>query len=541
MSQTRPAALCGDHAEEEGFAMALTSDIAPAGPSATAPGRDVRVRDLRSALEVIASLGELVRIKEPVDPGYEVPNIIRTFAMQPECPAIFFENLRGYPHVQAVAGVWSGLRRASVLQGLPPNSLQALPIVARALRHPIPPVEVADAPCQENVVTDHIDLAKLVPFTHGALYVEHSYIQPLVISKNPVTGDVNVAVYRGCLQGPDTITVNGRWDRHMGFQLSDAKRAGAPMPVALCLGPDPLWFAAGAARLPYGASEWDLIGALRGEPVELVRAKTIDLLVPARAEIVIEGEIRPPFELGDDGPWPEYMSYLGMNIHPPVMHVTAVTYRSNPITYLYAPVAIPNLLLLPGPLFLLALKNYAGNFVVDATINRQALTEHAIIKVRKSEAHHEGLQFNVALAAFGTMVELDRVTDEDIDIHNLAHVEWAVATRCNPLEQVHILGPGKTHQINPICGARELDGLPLTRGKMIVDATIPWRYKVTEKKPGITFFTRSQWEAVDLTRYLSPEDAARWYHNRVQGLTSAVPPGVNPTLDPAPGAGVMEM
>jgi UbiD family decarboxylase len=508
-----------------------------------AVAESVRVNDFRSALQLIDSIGELVRIKRPVDPTNEIPSLIKTFAVQPETPAMLFENVQGYPGLQAAAGVWSAPRRASLLQNLPLDVQAGARVLADKLRHPVEPVYVSTAPCQENVLTDNIDLQRLVPFTHGALHVDHLYVQPIVISKDPVTGEENTAVYRGCLQGPDTITVNGRWDRHMGFQLANAREANLPMPVALVLGPDPLWFAAAVAKMPYGASEWGLVGALRGEPVEMVRARTVDLMVPANAEIVIEGEIRPPYEMGDDGPWPEYMSYLGMNIHPPIMHVTAVTHRTNPITYMYAPVAIPNMVLIGGPLFLLALRGFAGSFVQDVTVSRTALTEHAIIKVRKSDAHQEGLQFNVALAAFGHLIELDRVTlvDEDIDIHDPQHVDWAIATRCNPMEQVHILGPGKTHQINPICGAREIDGLPLTRGKMVVDATIPWKYRVYEKKPGITFFTRSEWEAADLTQYLSPEEAARWYKNRVQGILQAVPATVGQHRPPTPPPAVLEM
>jgi UbiD family decarboxylase len=259
----------------------------------------------------------------------------------------------------------------------------------------------------------------------------------------------------------------------------------------------------------------------------MVQAKTVDLRVPARAEIVIEGEFRPPFALGDDGPWPEYQSYLGMNVHPPLMHVTAVTYRTNPITFITIPSNLPNILLIESPLLLHHLKEFAGNFVVDATLVPATTNEHAIVKVRKSEAHHEGLQFNVALTALSHLTEIDRVTlvDEDIDIHNLSHVEWAIATRCNPMEQVHILGPGKTHQNLPICGAREIDGLPLTRGKMVIDATIPWRYRVYEKKPGITFFTQTEWDAVDLRRYLGAADAERWYTNHEQGRFQAMPRG----------------
>jgi len=85
-----------------------------------------------------------------------------------------------------------------------------------------------------------------------------------------------------------------------------------------------------------------------------------------------------------------------------------------------------------------------------------------------------------------------------------------VASRCNPAKQVHLLPEGRTHQNNPIAGVRETIGEPINKGKMIVDATIPWNFKVTEKGPGLTFFTKSEWPQVDLKDYFDPADRSKW-------------------------------
>lgn len=137
------------------------------------------------------------------------------------------------------------------------------------------------------------------------------------------------------------------------------------------------------------------------------------------------------------------------------------------------------------------------------------MNHHAIVKVRKTESHHEGLQVNVGLAAFGfaaTMVDNVTLVDEDINIFDYAHVDWAVATRCNPTHQVHILPEARCNQNNPIAGVHELEKEPIVRAKMIIDATIPWKYRQAEKSTGLTYFTLSSWDPLDLKAYLSEKD-----------------------------------
>jgi 2,5-furandicarboxylate decarboxylase 1 len=277
------------------------------------------------------------------------------------------------------------------------------------------------------------------------------------------------------------------------------------------IGVEPAIYVTANAKLPYGYDELACAGALRREPVEVVKCKSIDLEVPAHAEVVIEGEFRPPFDLGEEGPWPEYLRYLGMPIQPPIMHITAITYRRDPINVVFIPGTgggEASFGLANQAQFLRVLKDFAGDFVLDAFLTPSSAFHQGVIKVRKTEAHHEGLQINVALAAFHFSPYLDAVTlvDEDINIYDLADVDWAICSRCNPGRQFHILPEGRSHQINPIVGVRELSGGVIGKAKLIIDATIPWEYKVREVSPGITFFTRSRWSDVDLAEYVNGDN-----------------------------------
>ena len=121
---------------------------------------------------------------------------------------------------------------------------------------------------------------------------------------------MNMGMYRVTLQPRGQVTVNLRVTQHGGMHLQAAKELGVPLQVALCLGVHPSIYEAATSELPYGYDEVGLAGALVGEPVEMIKAETIDMLVPAHAEVIIEGEIRPPYKLGNEGPWPEYLGYL---------------------------------------------------------------------------------------------------------------------------------------------------------------------------------------------------------------------------------------
>jgi len=98
----------------------------------------------------------------------------------------------------------------------------------------------------------------------------------------------------------------------------------------------------------------------------------------------------------------------------------------------------------------------------------------------------------------------------DVNIYDLTEVEWAIVSRCDPATQVHVLPSARTHQNNPIAGVKEIFGEPIVKGKLIIDATIPWKARQVQKGEGMTFFTRSEWPGVDLADYFEPKDRDRF-------------------------------
>jgi 2,5-furandicarboxylate decarboxylase 1 len=486
--------------------------VTPASRTPAAVGSGSRpdaAFDLRSALDISESLGELLRIRREVDPLIELPGVLRAAAALRPIPAVVFENLRGYPGRRAVGNLFAEHRRFAFMCGFADKEEMSKTSFLAALDHPIAPLLVRSAPCQENIVMGQVPVERYIPPTHGALKVQRKYYQMLVFLKHPKTGVMNLALNRSCIQPDGRISINIQWEQHGGLFLKEAVEMGKPLPVALCIGVSPAAYLAAVSKLPYGVSEIEFAGGILGRPVEMVKCKTVDLEVPAAAEFVVEGEIRPPYTRGADGPWPEYLGYLGMEIHPPIVDVTCLTHRNNPVENLIIPGLSPHMLGMGSQAqFYRFLRSIFGEFVVDTHLLPRTNGHVGIVKIRKTELHHEGLQMNVALSAFASLFYLDKVimVDEDINIYDLLEVEWACATRCDPAEQLHVLPKAKTNRVNPIAGIHEPEGEPITKAKLVIDATIPWKMRGAQKAEGINFFTRSEWPRLDLADYLEAQD-----------------------------------
>jgi len=464
---------------------------------------------IRDALEISDSLGELLRVRREVDPLIEVPAVLKAAASLKPVPAVLFENVRGYRGRRMLGNLFAEHRRFSLMCGFAPGEEMTKSSLLKSLDHPIAPVRVDSAPCQQNVVVGAVALEQHIPPTHGASKVQRKYYQTAIFLKHPRTGVMNLAINRACIQPDGRLSINIQGDQHGGLYLQQAMEMGQALPLALCISVPPAMYLAAVTKLPYGYSETDFAGGILGRPVEMVRCKTVDLEVPAAAEIVVEGEIRPPYERGNDGPWPEYLGYLGMEVHPPIVDVTCVTYRNEPVENIIVPGLSPHMLGLGTQAqFFRFLRSAFGEFVVDSHLLPRTAGHLGIVKVRKSEIHHEGLQMNVAVAAFGFLNYLDKVVvvDEDVNIYDFTEVEWACTTRCDPAEQLHVLPRARTNRVNPIAGIHEPAGEPVTKAKLVVDATIPWKFRNVTKGDNIGFFTRSEWPKVELAEYLEAED-----------------------------------
>jgi len=312
-------------------------------------------QNLREFISRLEASGELARVRAPVSAQLEISEIVDRVSKGPAGAnrALLFENVKGYDMPVLINAFGSARRMAWALGA---ESLDELPARLGSLLKPelprglgptldkvgelwaalrsvgLSPKIVRDGPVQEVVLTGEQATVAVLPILQSWPKDGGRFITlPTVITRDPQTGTRNVGMYR--LQVYDGGTLGMHWQIHKGgaeHQRSARRSGGAPIPVAVSLGGDPAVIWCGSAPLPPDIDEFLLAGWLRGKPVSLVKCVSQPLEVPADAEIVIEGFVDPA-ESRPEGPFGDHTGYYTPLDDYPVMHITAVTHRRNPI------------------------------------------------------------------------------------------------------------------------------------------------------------------------------------------------------------------
>jgi len=439
--------------------------------------------DLRDWIALLEREGELVRISAEVDPHLEITEIVdRT--VKSGGPALLFEHPKGSEHPLLINqfgterrmclafGVDSlddvGRRLGDVLEMQPPQGLAEKVRGLKKLKSiaDSQPKSVRSGPSQEVVLTgDEVDLHRLPVQTCWPGDAGPFITLPAVITKDPRTGARNVGMYR--LQVLDERTTAMHWQIHKDGR-ADYLLADGKLEVAVALGLDPVTAYAASAPLPKHVDEFMLAGFLRGEPVELVRGKTVDLDVPANAEIVLEGYLAKD-ELTEEGPFGDHTGYYTPPEPFPVFHVTAMTMRREAI--------YPSIVVGKPPqedawlgkaterIFLPAIRMSVPEIVDYDLPVAGAFHNCCIVSIRKSFPGHAQ---KVMHAIWGLgMLSLTKsvvVVDEWVNVHDYEEVFFRVGANVDPKRDVLISEGPLDH----------LDHAPTLQfygGKLGIDAT----------------------------------------------------------------------
>ena len=436
--------------------------------------------DLRSWLDLLRREGELVEIDAEVDPYLEVTEIVdRT--VKSDGPALLFTNPKGSEHPLLVNqfgterrmalafGVDSlddlGRRVADVLELQPPQGLidkvkglGKLKQLADSM-----PKTVGRGACQEVVLEPNLDL---LPIQHCWPGDPAPFVTlPAVITRDPRTGQRNVGMYR--MQKIDARTTFMHWQLHKDG-AADWRGMGDRLDVAVALGCDPVTTYSASAPLPKHIDELMLAGFFRGEPVELVKAKTVDLEVPANAEIVLEGYIEKG-ELGTEGPFGDHTGYYSPAEPFPVFHLTAMTMRRDAI-YPSIVVGVPPqedawLGKATERIFLPAVRMTVPEIVDYDLPVSGAFHNCVIVSIRKAFPGHARKVMN-AIWGLG-MLSLSKavvVVDEWVDVHDYDEVFFTVGANVDPKRDV-VIGEGPLDQLDHAAAAF------CYGGKIGIDAT----------------------------------------------------------------------
>lgn len=403
----------------------------------------------------------------------------------------------GYPKgYRGLLDALSSLRRISRALYLPLSDAEMGPLaVVRNWRNKardiklIPPKVVASGPVQENSFSGgEVDLTKFpTPRCHeldGGRYIGTGNA---VITRDPDTGWVNLGVYRCMLVDRNRIALHMLEGQHGRVMCDKYFASGQTMPVAVAIGIDPtLWFASGQ-RVPWGISEYDYAGGIRGEPIEIIEGSYTGLPLPAAAEIVIEGECHPG-DLIDEGPFGEWNGYYanqGLEPVPePVIRVKSVLHRHDPILMSSPPAAPPAMHSLVRAVACAAtvwtnlekagIPGVMGVWAPEEGGSR-LLT---VVSIKQMYAGHSMDVGLIAAQSVGNTGRYVAVVDEDIDPSNLGEVIWAITTRTDPERSIQILrrcGSSSADAAIPLDIKRQHK--PLFGSRVVIDACRPYESK----------------------------------------------------------------
>lgn len=434
--------------------------------------------DLRDFLALLDAAGgrDLVRLDAPADPRFELTALALELerAHTGEGPAILCPKV-GESALPVVTNVLGARRRYALAMGVEPAEIGTVWQAREA--NPMSPAVLDRGPVQDVTLTgEDVDLTRLPILTHFSEDAGPYITAGIVVAKDARTGVRNGSFHRCLVKGPRLLSTSLHSRRHLWQLASDAAARGEPLEVAIVNGAHPLFtIGCGMWKGPIDVDEYDIVGGFYGEPLELVRCATVDLDVPANAEVVIEGVIPPGVE-EDEGPFGEFTGYASHNSTRHRIDVTAITMRADAIWQD----------IVSG---ISAEHNGALRIPQEARIHSALRTQHPTVRavsypISGAARFHcyvsmrptaEGQAKNAAFHAFAEDLSLKLVVvvDDDIDVHDEAEVWWAVATRMQADRDVVIAQRAAGAMLDPSSD----DGLT---AKMIIDATRPlkgWKAK----------------------------------------------------------------
>jgi 4-hydroxy-3-polyprenylbenzoate decarboxylase/2,5-furandicarboxylate decarboxylase 1 len=431
--------------------------------------------DLREFVAFLESKGELIRTQKPVDAKFEISAYIRKTS-DVQGPALLFDNVKGHT-MPVLGGVFATRKRAFL--ALETSNEEYVYKFQKALDHLVAPKRVADAPCKEVVIRGKdVDLSQLPVPIFSEKDPAPFITLGLCISRDP-KGGKNTSIYRLQLKGRNHL---GIMAQHLVRQLMEAESIGQGLPIAIAIGTDPVLPLATQWMAPYGTDELSLAGALRGAPVEVVKAETVDLEVPATAEIIIEGMVLPNVR-EEEGPFGEVSGYYTPSNPKPLIEVTAITHRKNPI-YQAALTGMPtteNHILKQLPLEATYYWQLKKEFPGVTAVHFPAAGTVGMTCVIAMKQAYECEARNLIAAMIGTRRnKITVVVDDDVDITDMEKVWWAITTRTQADEDVIVFPRVVATAMDP--SVRKLR----VGSSLGIDATVPFGQRFPEivKVPG---------------------------------------------------------
>jgi UbiD family decarboxylase len=435
------------------------------------------IQDLRSFVAAYgdAQPGEVIRVAEPVSTEYDVMALVLEYERRRRYPILLFEHVAGHD-IPIVCNVVASRRLLAFALGVPERVLAAE--YARRIKERIKPVVVPEPPFRERVITgEAVDLERLPIPTYFPGDAGRYLTAGMLVARDPDTGVETGGYHRFQVKGPDRMGVSLHSRRRMFEYQRRAEARGQALPCAVVLGLHPLVSMGSLAYPPAEVGKFEVVGGLLGEPLEVAACSTIDLHVPAAAEIVIEGEILPGVR-EPEGPFGEFTGYFSRRSTEHVFVARAIAMRERPwfqsIGSGRAGDHITTLGLIREAEILnaacRAIPNVAGVHVPLS--GASGFTAYvAIHQSRPGEAKH------VIPIVLGVdhYLKLVIVVDDDIDVFDESDVLWAVATRMQADRDLVVVSGSLGALLDPSADERGVTA------KLGIDATRPFGQPFADK------------------------------------------------------------
>ncbi|MBI2958978.1 MAG: UbiD family decarboxylase [Betaproteobacteria bacterium] len=470
--------------------------------------------DLREFVDRAREIGECRDI-EGAHWDLEIGRVSELSLSVPESPLLVFDKVQGYPQgFRIVSNPFTSTRRVALAMGLPMD-LKGIELIRAwkdrlAAITPIPPQFVKAGPVKENILLgDEVDVLKFpIPKWHeqdGGRFIGTGC---MFVQKDPDSGWVNLGAYRSEVVDRNTVTFHCVPGHHGGIIAKKYWDRGQSCPMAMVLGQSPqLWISA-MSSVPIGSSEYDWSGGLRGKPIEVLKGETVDLPIPADAEIVLEGEMPPPStETALEGPFGEWEGYYaGVRTAHPVVKIKAILHRNDPIQF-----GVPMLIGTHDDNMIQAVdysaqlwaefdRQIAGvkgvSFVYQA--RRRPMV---VVSLKQMYPGHVKQAALIAAGVYRGAAAVGRfiiIVDDDIDPTNMSEVLWALGTRCDPKSQIDILAHRQSQASDPRVSPEQRRAKDFTTSTALIDACRPWAWrdqfpKSTKTAPEVMEQVRKKW------------------------------------------------
>lgn len=438
-------------------------------------------RDLRDFLQTLEREGQLLTIDDEVMLEPDLGSAGRAISNLGEhTPTLLFNRIHGYHDARIVMNVHGSWSNHALMMGLPKNTPvkeQFFEFARRYNQFPVPVQREETAPFHECEITENINLFEILPLfrlnqNDGGFYIDKAVVISRDVEDPDHFGKQNLGIYRLQVKGKDRLGIQPVPQHDIAIHLRQAEERGKNLPVAIALGCEPVITIVASTPLLYDQSEYEMAGAIQGEPYRVVKAKLSDLDLPWGAEMILEGEILAG-EREYEGPFGEFTGHYSGGRSMPVIQIKRVYHRKNPIfEHLYLGMPWTEVDYMIGINTCVPLYQQLKEAFPDEIVAVNAMYTHGLVAIISTKRRYGGFAKAVGMRALTTphglgYCKLVIVVDEDVDPFNLPQVMWALSTKMNPKHDAVIIPDLSVLPLDP---GSEPPGIT---HKMILDATTP--------------------------------------------------------------------